>query len=433
LKDPAGKGGAGWARGALARPFYGWWVVLAGSLSHGTIASSFTFTFGQYLRQLQSGLGWSVAAISAVFSISQLVQGLISPVQGALIDRYGPRTVSRAGFVLLSASFLLLSATHHFWVFIVAVMGLSIGAGLSSFLTVNTAIARWFRRRRALAMGIGSVGQGVGGAIAPIVAWSIVTHGWRPTAFGTGLAVLLIGVPLAQLLRGRPEDYGMRPDGDAAPVEGQAPKPGTVDTDHDFTVREALSDRSFWLVSIGHALALVSVFAVMVHIVNHLSGSLGWKETTAQGLFSVVTLTSILGQVGGGWLGDRFSKTRLAAFCMVGHGSAMLIFAFAESTPLIVGAAMVHGLAWGVRGPLMMAIRADFYGRRSFGTIMGYSNIIVMLGPLAGPAIAGALYDVQGDYRMAFLVVAGIAAAGTAAFVLSRKPPLPTRLREGAP
>jgi MFS family permease len=171
----------------------------------------------------------------------------------------------------------------------------------------------------------------------------------------------------------------------------------------------------------------------MVHIVNHLSGSLGWKETTAQGLFSVVTLTSILGQVGGGWLGDRFSKTRLAAFCMVGHGSAMLIFAFAESTPLIVGAAMVHGLAWGVRGPLMMAIRADFYGRRSFGTIMGYSNIIVMLGPLAGPAIAGALYDVQGDYRMAFLVVAGIAAAGTAAFVLSRKPPLPTRLREGAP
>ena len=146
-------------------------------------------------------------------------------------------------------------------------------------------------------------------------------------------------------------------------------------------------------------------------------------------MLTLVTITSIVGQVGGGYIGDRYNKARLAAVCMLMHAVAMLMLAFATSGAVIVAAALLHGLAWGTRGPLMMAIRADFYGRRHFGQIAGYSNIMVMFGPLIGPSLAGWMFDQYGDYTGAFLAVAIVVALGALLFLGSRKPPVPARLR----
>ena len=430
---PSPDGGAATTtRPARSRPaiFYGWWIVVASVGFHGATGAAFGFTFGQYLLRFEEQFGWSKFAISSAFSLSQLAAGLLSPAHGWLIDRFSPRALVRAGLVMLGGGFMLLPLASTFPVMLAIILLMSLGMNLAGWLTLTTVTTRWFRRKRALALGLSSTGIGLAGVLSPIVAWSLTTHGWRPTAFFTGVAMLAIGFPLAQLLRGYPEQHGLLPDGDGAPKPREGGQAVREDPDvFDFTVGEAMRDRSFWYVSLGHGVALIAVFTVLVHLVPHLVEGLGWSETSAQAMLTLVTVTSIVGQVGGGYVGDRYNKARMAGMCMLAHAAAMLVLVFAESGVVIGAAALLHGLAWGTRGPLMMAIRADYYGRRHFGKIAGYSNVMVMFGPLIGPTLAGAMNDATGDYRGAFVVVAVIVAVGSLFFFLSRKPPVPARLR----
>lgn len=408
--------------------FYGWWIVVTSVLFHGLSGAAFGFTFGQYLLRIEQQFGWSKFAISSAFSASQLAAGVLSPAHGWLLDRFSPRFLTQIGIGIFGVSFMLLPAANSFWLFFAIILLMSLGFNLAGWLTLTTVITRWFRTKRALALGLSSTGIGLAGVLSPIVAWSLVTHGWRPTAFGTGLAVLVIGLPLAHLLRGYPESYGLLPDGRQNPVDGGGFQLGDIQKDEeDFTVGEALRDRSFWYVSLGHGIALIAVFTIIVHLVPHLVEGLGWSETSAQAMLTLVTITSIFGQVGGGYIGDRYNKTRMAGFCMLGHAAAMFIMVVANTGLLLGVAALIHGLSWGTRGPLMMAIRADFYGRRHFGKIAGYSNVMVMLGPLIGPTFAGAMSDIFGNYRGAFLIVGAIVGAGSLFFFAARKPELPER------
>ena len=410
-------------------PFYGWWIVLSSVLFHGLSGAAFGFTFGQYLLSIEEQFGWSKFAISTTYSASLLVAGILSPAHGWLLDRFHPRSIMQAGTVFFGLGFIALPFADTFVAFLIVIMVMSLGANLSGWLTLTTVTTRWFRRKRALALGLSSTGIGLAGVLSTIVAWSLVVHGWGATAIGTGIAVLVIGLPLCQLLRGYPEEYGLLPDG-APPARSATPALDSGEI--NFTVREAVRDRSFWYVSIGHGVALIAVFAVLVHLVPHLVEGLGWSKTSAQAVLTLVTVTSIAGQVGGGYIGDRYNKARLAAVCMLMHAVALVMLAYASSTPVIVFAALLHGLAWGTRGPLMMAIRADFYGRRYFGQIAGYSNVLVMLGPLIGPSFAGWMSDTYNDYTGAFLVVGVVVGAGSLLFLGSRKPPVPARLRLAA-
>ena len=411
------------------RPFYGWWIVVSSVAFHGITGAAFGFTFGQYLLRFEEHFGWSKFAITSAFSASQLAAGVLSPAHGWLIDRFSPRSVTRVGVLVMGGSFMLLPVANSFPLFLAIILMMSIGMNLAGWLTLTTVITRWFRRKRALALGLSSTGIGIAGVLSLIVAWSLTTHGWQATAFGTGVVIIITGMPLAQLLRGYPEQHGLLPDGARAWTPSSAdPTPRDPDGD-DFTVGEAMRDRSFWYVSFGHGVALIAVFTVLVHLVPHLVEGLGWSETSAQAMLTLVTVTSIVGQVGGGFIGDRYNKTRIAAFCMLGHAIGMGILVVAPNGFVIALAALIHGLAWGTRGPLMMAIRADFYGRRHFGKIAGYSNVMVMLGPLIGPTFAGAMSDRFGDYSGAFLGVAVMVAMGSVFFFFARKPPVPARLR----
>ena len=411
-------------------PFYGWWIVLSSVLFHGLAGAAFGFTFGQYLLSIEEQFGWSKFAISTTYSGSLLLAGILSPMHGWLLDGFSPRTIMRVGTIFFGLGFIALPFADTFLAFFAVIMVMSLGANLSGWLTLTTVTTRWFRRKRALALGLSSTGIGLAGVLSTIVAWSLVAHGWESTATGSGIAVLVIGLPLCQLLRGYPEQHGMLPDGAPPPPRSTADVAPAVDTSEvNFTVGEAVRDRSFWYVSLGHGVALIAVFAVLVHLVPHLVEGLGWSKTSAQAVLTLVTITSIVGQVGGGYIGDRYNKARMAAICMLAHAAAMVMLAFAVSTPIIVMAALLHGLAWGTRGPLMMAIRADFYGRRSFGQIAGYSNVMVMFGPLIGPSFAGWMSDTYGDYSGAFLVVGITVGLGGILFLGSRKPPVPKRLR----
>jgi sugar phosphate permease len=290
-------------------------------------------------------------------------------------------------------------------------------------------IVGWFNRHRAKAIAMSQLGFSIGGLSVPMVVFLLQTYGWRTTAFLSGVAVIVIGLPLVQLIRHRPEDHGELPDGEP-PVETEIEEEGAEaqTLTRDFTAREAMRTPAFWLISLGHALALLTVSAVMVHLIAHLTESLDYSVAEAGGVVALLTGFMMLGQLSGGYLGDRFNKRLICAACMVAHAAGLLLVTFAGSfsEPLlfVLAFTVLHGLAWGTRGPLMVALRADYFGPSSFGTIMGFSSLIVMLGMSGGPVFAGLMADIYGNYEIGLAVLAGLSLLGSFTF-LAATPPKP--------
>ena len=172
------------------------------------------------------------------------------------------------------------------------------------------------------------------------------------------------------------------------------------------------------------ATALLVVSAVLVHLVPHLTEGLNYSLAEAGGVVALMTAFQMLGQLSGGYLGDRFNKRVICALCMVAHAGGLLLVTFATSWWMVLGFTALHGVAWGTRGPLMVAVRADYFGPSSFGTIMGFSSLIVMLGMSGGPIVAGYMADVSGDYESGLALLAGLSLLGSLLF-LAATPPLP--------
>ena len=157
--------------------------------------------------------------------------------------------------------------------------------------------------------------------------------------------------------------------------------------------------------------------------------SVGLSITAASGAVAVMTVFNIVGQIGGGFLGDRFSKRMLAALAMLVHSVAMLTLAFASTVPMVYAFAVMHGTAWGVRGPMMTTIRADYFGRAAFATIMGFSSLVVMIGMTTGPLFAGFMADIFDGYRVPFVVIAALTGIGSLFFAIAAPPRRPERMR----
>jgi MFS family permease len=192
---------------------------------------------------------------------------------------------------------------------------------------------------------------------------------------------------------------------------------------------------AFWLLSGGHASALLVVSTVSIHQVPHMVSNVGLSLEAAGGMVAVLLAVTVVGQLGGGYVADRMNKQILLVVCMLGHAVGMLVLAYATSLPHLFMFAALHGLAWGVRGPTIQAIRADYFGRAAFGTIMGFSSLVIMVAMIIAPVFVGWMADMRGgDYQLPFTIMAGLVGLGALFFVFARKPVLKGDLiAEGQP
>jgi sugar phosphate permease len=412
-----------------ARIFYGWWIVAAGFGIEALIGALMFHAYGAYLVLLREEFGWSRTMLSAAFSMARVESGILGPLQGWLTDRFGPRALIRVGMGLFGVGFILFSRIGSPLAFFAAFFLIAVGSSLGGNLSMGVALVAWFRRRRALALSLSGMGMAVGGLLTPLVVLGLSRFGWRSTAFLSGVLILIVGMPLAQLVRHRPEPYGLTADGDPpdAASARTAARRTTVATSVDFTAREAVRTPAFWYVSLGHGCALLVVSAVLVHMMVHVTERLGYTLEQGSFVIGLLTVMQMAGQLVGGWLGDRTSKRTIAAACMMGHAAAMLLLAFASAFWMVIAFGALQGLAWGMRGPLMSAIRADYFGSQAFGTISGLSSMILMIGMMAGPLVAGILADRTGSYVPGFTILAACAATGSIFFVLARRPAPPIR------
>src|SRR5258706_13624394 len=333
----------------------------------------------------------------------------------------------RVGVVVFGLGLMVLRPADTLGMFSAAFLVVALGSSLCGFFPVNIALVNWLERWRSRSLSSLSIGLALGGISVPLVAWSLQTYGWRATSFASGVIAIVVGLPLAMLIKRRPEDHGLTVDGLPPKTPETTQQIRALTLERDFTAREALRTPAFWLLSLGHGFALLVVHAVTVHSITHMSEGLGYTVAQASLVYTLLTLSQI-GGVGLGWLiGGRYDKRLLAASCMLAHMTGLLLLTYAVALPMVLGFAVLHGAAWGLRGPFMQALRADYFGRSAIGMILGLSFMIIVIGQVGGPMVAGIFADATGNYRTGFTILALLAGLGSLFFVLAPRPARPLR------
>ena len=417
--------------------FYGWWLVGVSGFVMVITTTPMFHAMGLWFVALESAFGWNRTQLSVAFALTRIEGGILGPVEGYLVDRLGTRRLVFIGLTIMGVGMLALGQTHSLWMFYVAYLIMALGQGLGSWLPLMTMLNNWFDKRRAMAMGWSNSVSRLGSLLMiPAIAWSIDPEadrlGFRMTATIIGLTLIVLAFPLSRLIRNRPEDYGLLPDGET-PSHAQSDKAANAETEDSpttdaseigFTVKQAIWTRAFWLISIGHGFTSMVLIAMMAHLAPMLTDR-GHSIQTAAFVVTVYSATSMVFQLIGGYIGDRVPKRfALFVFTLI-QALAVFILTFGPETLSIAYTfAILFGIGFGGRNPLTVSIRGEYFGRRSFGKIMGVSQVPMNILLLIAPTMAGILRDIQGNYTTAFGILAVLNVFGAILFLFALKPNL---------
>ncbi len=414
-------------REKIGAVFYGYWVLLGCVLIHALGSGEFFYGFSVFYTPILVEFGWSRAVTSGAFSLSRLEGGLEGPLVGWLIDRFGARKLMLFGVVVTALGFIAMTAVDSVLMLYLVYGGLlSLGYNTGFTHAMTSMIAHWFIGKRGRAMSIYALAAGVGGAlIVPLLAKSIEALGWRMTAIFCGLSYLVVGVPVSFVLRDKPEDMGLLPDGIDPDTVGLLGSGGSgssaeeLGLEVDYSIGDALRSRTFWTLVVAESLRSFLLGSLVLHQIPHLV-SLGVPQGEAASILGLMITLSIPGRLVFGSLGDFYEKRKLLVILM--SVQALGVFIFAQATGVIHAYAfvVVYGIAYGGAIPLLMAFRGELFGRRRFATISGFLAPFKMVGSVVGPIFAGYIWDVYGDYRLAFYVFTVLAILSALTFYFVR-------------
>jgi sugar phosphate permease len=394
-----------------SRFFYGWWVVAACfSISlfiHGIIGFGFT----ALIEPLSSKFGWSYTQISFAGSLRGLEVGLLAPVIGLLIDRWGTRIFIMSGTVLCGLAMLLLSRVSSLSMFYVSFALIALGMSALSPTVTMTTIANWFNKRIGLATGLMHSGVGFSGIMIPLVVLLIDNFGMNKAMVILGIFSLGIITPISFIIRDRPEKYGLLPDGEIISHDvNQKIQTPTTEENSDFRLKEAIHTRAFWYLALAMLFQLLIVNAVTTHMMPYLS-SIGIDRSTASLIASAVPLSSVIGRLGFGWLSDRIDQRHImaAGYALMSLGLLCFTLAALWNPLLLFPAVPFFSIGFGGNATVRASIVRDYFGRKSFGAIHGLVVGLAVIGTITGPPLAGWVFDTWGSYQgiwLAFTIVA---------------------------
>jgi MFS family permease len=377
--------------------FYGWWIVSASFLLSfyvsGVVFSGFTAFFGP----IREEMGWSSTQISLAISLRGLEMGIFAPVVGYLADRFGVRRLILIGVITMGFGLYLLSQVQTIPMFYASILFIAFGAGGCAAVVITTAVANWFQKRVGIALGIVGSGVGLGGLMIPLIVRFIDLYSWRSTIFFLGWGMWILGIPLALIMRNRPEQYGQTPDG--VPPTYPAPSNAIRESVKDVSLGKALKNRSFLYLNIAEIMRSMAVGSVSVHVMPYLE-SIGLPRPMAGVVAAGVPLFTIIGRFAFGWIGDVYEK-RIAlgwSFGLVSLG--MLTFGTMKGGWLVFPFLLLYSSGLGGGMTLRAAILREYFGRDSFGKMIGIVMGAGSIGGIIGPTLAGAIFDILGDYRL---------------------------------
>jgi len=412
--------------------FYGWKLAGLALLVIGLASGPVWGGVGLWVKALEMHFGWSRAQLTGAFSLAQLEGSILGPLLGYLIDRLGPRRMVLIGLVITGLGFVLFSRTNNLLTFYVSYSLIMLGTAAGTWLPLMTVVNRWFIRKRGLAMAVAAEGSPLGGLLLlPVLAWAITpSHfGWSTTALWIGIVFLALAFPITRFIRERPEDYGERADGDPSPnasmsqIEVVRTPPRDIGSrdQPDFTASQAIRTSAFWLITFGHAFSSLLFATLTVHLVPMLTDQ-GMSLQSSAYVFSVMMGVAAAFQLIGGYIGDRMeTRVAVAAFGFI-QAAGFIVAVFVQSMPMAILFAVLFGAGFGGRNPLTVAIRAEYFGPNAFATITGISSAPMYLFMLAAPLFAAFIFDTQGSYMIAWLILGGLGSMSGVLFLLAKKP-----------
>ena len=393
----------------LKLPFYYGWVVLGMMMLAGAMAAGSTQPFmAVMLRPMTEEFGWSRTEATTAISLGTIGTGFASPFIGRLADRFGPRFLVPAGGVLLSLAFFLIAGVNALWQFYLAyILARSIASPCLSGVGAQTAMVNWFASKRGRAMGLIVMTLPLANAVqAPLAQWITDQAGWREVfiIFGA-LSAALIVVPGYLLLRKRPEDLGLYPDGAAGPPEGRTggrqASGGDHVSDYDFTLKHTLRTRVFWLIVAASFLSILGGGAVSFHQVAYFQ-DIGLSATVAAASISTFTLAGAFSSGLWGLLSERISERLLATVLTIAGAVTVLAMLEVRTEAMALAVSTVFGLTTRGGGTLFNLLLASYFGRGNFGSISGFFATFSSFGLGAGPFIGALVFDFTGGYRLLF-------------------------------
>ncbi len=399
---------------------------------------------------LKTHFDWSATQVGAALALTRAEGALFGPLEGYTTDRFGTRIMVFIGLLVLCGAFVVFSLTDDFhigplqfgelWFFVdallifyLAFMLMSLGQGLGGWVPLMTMLNHWFSRSRGTAMGI-SMSVMTAGAllVVPAIAWAIDPEadrlGWRTTALIIAGVIFVSALLFPLLIRNRPQDMGLQADGetsDPVPAVRREPTPEEVAASQtvqlDLSVGQALRTQAFWCIAFGHGFASMIILAVMSHL-GIMMTELGYSLQTVAWIVSLYSIVSLPFQFAGGYLGDRIpTNVALFLFTMI-QGLAAVLIAINTSLYMFYIFAILFGVGFGGRTPLTTAIRGEYFGRASFGKILGISTVPMNILLLAAPIATGYMRDQLGDYQWAIFLLAILNGVGSVLFLIARKP-----------
>ncbi len=400
------------------RIFYGWFIVAASFTCNVFTSGAYWQGFQVFFLPILREFGWSRAALSGAFALRQIETGAFAPILGFVVDRIGPKPVIMAGAILLGLGMVLISYTFSIWSFYLFFMVASIGAsGTSHAIGWTVVIVRWFRRLRGTALGIGVSGPILTGAVLFVLAWFLGEVGWRWTIRGTGIALILIIIPLAMLIRMNPQQHGWLPDGDrprrpgdsdvspddiAAIRQARRAHRAALDDDQGMTAGVALRTRSFWMASSVFMAMFFGTSALQVHQVP-LFESKGFTTAEAAVTVSLVFLASGVGRIGAGFLADLL-EVRYVLGLMVGMQALSWLYLFVYGSTALwasVPFTIFYGIAFGAMVSVRPVLLAQLFGTRALGSLAGMLQATALASGTVGPVFMGWIFDINQSYDVA--------------------------------
>lgn len=426
------------------RIYYGWILVVTLAVTETTSFGVLYYAFTVFLSPMQEELGWSRAALTGAFSLAQLVNGLAGIPAGRWLDRHGPRALMTAGSCVAMLLVLAWSRTDSLWQFYLVWAAIGLTGAAVLYEPAFVVVANWFIRKRSRALTVLTFIAGFASVIfIPLAGWLVQAQGWRAALVTLALILGVITIPLhALILRRRPADLGLQPDGVPPEVSGSefhAPRedertearneePGTQNSpdERGVPVREALSGAVFRWMAAAFFLNALGQIALHVHLVPYLTGR-GYGAGFAATVAGLVGIMALPGRLILTPLGDRIPRAYLTAFIFLLQALALVVLLTVQSTLGVAVYVILFGAGFGAVTPMRAALVAEFYGAAHYGSISGVLAFCITIARALGPISVGLAFDHFGGYTVPFWVLAGVSIASAAAILMAERAALALR------
>jgi len=400
--------------------YRGWLIASVSALSIGAVLGTAQYTFGLFILPLEETFGWSRTQVNGALTCG-VVSGLLSPYIGKLMDRVGAKWTMAGSITLVAIAFLLRSVMTELWHFYLFSVVMFAGTPGATMMPAGRLVNLWFPRIRGRMMGIVTAGNNFGSMIAiPIVAGLITMVGWRGAFVVMAIGLLGIAMLVVLVIRDGDDDVEKEKHKRWSPGEPDAQDRSNVQ--EGFAASEAVRTPAFWFLVIGMTLQQFLRTSVSSQMVPHLQ-QVGFSPAAASGAMMLLAFFGTSSKIIFGRLSETITARLAYVVILILQGAGLAILVVSGGSMASWGGIVVLGLGTGGVGALMPLVIADTFGLRQFGSIMGLTKLPIIIPVLAGPIMAGMIFDATGGYNLVFLITIGMLILSVGAFLLAKTPP----------